>query len=328
MSLAQYIQYFAFSQPKVFLAVIIIATLIIMVKSADMLLFGVTRYFNRIGLSDYLTGLIVVAAVASFPELISAITGASLGDHGVVFGTILGSNVGGLTLILGIMALFARKVNIQSKLFNKVKMLVFFITLLPLFLVIDGTLSRIDGAILICAYAAYVIYLWKKEQEEGGSTGLKNVKFEVLWKDGLIFILALGALLLSARWLIFGVIELSHRLEISSFIVSVVILGISAQIPDLIVTIRSELSGHKDVGMGDLLGSTITKQTLFFGMIALFSPLSISFGTIMLTSLAFTGTMALVLVYMKKGWVTWKEGLFFVGIYCVYLILEIVLNAA
>ncbi len=326
MSLAQSIQMFAFTQPKLFLAVIIIATLIIMIKSADMLLFGVTRYFHRIGLSDYLTGLIVVAAVASFPELISSITGASLGDHGVVFGAILGSNVGGLTLILGIMALITKKVNIQSKLFTKVRMLVFFITLLPLFLVIDGTLSRIDGAILILGYIAYVVYLWKKQ--EGGQTGLKNAKFEVLWKDGLIFIFALGALLLSARWLIFGVIELSRRLEISSFIVSVVILGISAQIPDLIVIIRSEMSGHKDVGMGDLLGSTITKQLLFFGMIAVATPLSISFGTILLTSIAFASTMALVLVYMKTGWVTWKQGLFLLGVYCVYLILEIVINAA
>ncbi|MBI4153114.1 sodium:calcium antiporter [Candidatus Woesearchaeota archaeon] len=311
-----------YGNPKMFLAIIIIVSLAILVKSADMLLYGVTRYFRRIGLSDYLTGLVVVAAVASFPELISAITGASLGDHGVVFGTILGSNVGGLTLILGIMSMVGKRINIQSKLFNKVRPIVFIFTLLPLFLVlIDGTLSRIDGAILIAAYAIYLIFVWHKESEAGE---LHRVKLQFIWKDGMIFLLALAALLLSARWLIFGVIELSKRLEISSFIVAVVILGVGAQMPDLIVIIRSASQGHKDVGMGDLLGSTITKQLMFMGLIAVFVPLSISFSVIWVAAVALASTMGVVLLLMGKGWITWKHGIALFVFYVMYLIAEVI----
>ncbi|HLC74669.1 MAG TPA: sodium:calcium antiporter [Candidatus Nanoarchaeia archaeon] len=311
--------------PIFYLIFILLASLMIMIKSADLLLYGVTRYFKRIGLSEYITGLVVVAAVASFPELISSITGASLGDHGIVFGAILGSNVGGLTLILGIMALISGKLNIQSKLFNKVRIEVFLATLLPIGLVADGKLSRIDGGILIAAYCAYLFFVWHKEES---AEGLKeSVKISKIWKDGLIFILALGALLLSSRWLIFGVIELSKRFHISSFIVSVVILGIGAQIPDLIVIMRSESSGHKDVGMGDLLGSTLTKQLLFLGLIALFVPLVIPRSLIMISAIAFSLTMGLVLIFMKKGLVERKHGILLLGIYVVYIALEIVVNA-
>jgi cation:H+ antiporter len=314
-----------FANPKISLAIIIIASLVIMVKSADMLLYGVTRYFRRIGMSDYLTGLVVIAAVASFPELISAITGATLGDHGVVFGAILGSNVGGLTLILGIMAMVGKKINIQSKLFNKVRPLVFVITVLPLALVmIDGTISRIDGAVLFITYIVYLVWVWKKESQGGE---LHKVKFDIIWKDGLIFLLAFAALLLSARWLIFGVIEMSKRLNISTFIVSVVILGIGAQIPDLIVIIRSAAQGHKDVGMGNLLGGTITKQLMFIGLIAMAVPLTIPLQVIWISAVAMIATTALVLYYMGKGEITWKHGIFLFILYMVYLIAEVI-NAA
>ena len=318
------ILYFAANFQKWYLIIILLASLAIMIKSADLLLYGVTRYFKKIGLSEYITGLVVVAAVASFPELISSITGASLGDHGIVFGAILGSNVGGLTLILGIMAIIRKKINIQSKLFNNVRLVVFLATLLPVFLVADGRLSRVDGAILVVTYIAYLLFVWHKEESAGGLK--ESIQLGKIWKDGLIFILALGALLLSSRWLIFGVIEMSKRLNISSFIVSVIILGIGAQIPDLIVILRSESSGHKDVGMGDLLGSTLTKQLLFLGLIALFVPLTIPLSLIMTSAIAFSVTMGLVLLFMKKGWITRMYGIMLLAIYAVYIFIEIVRN--
>ncbi|HLD33878.1 MAG TPA: sodium:calcium antiporter [Candidatus Nanoarchaeia archaeon] len=311
--------------PKFYLIFILVASLLIMIKSADLLLYGVTRYFKRIGLSEYIVGLVVVAAVASFPELISSITGASLGDHGIVFGAILGSNVGGLTLILGIMALVSGKLNIQSKLFTNVRLIVFLATILPIILVSDGTLSRLDGVFLVATYATYLFFVFRKE--DGGGGLKERVQLSKIWKDGLVFLMAFGALLLSSRWLIFGVIELSKRLHISSFIVSVVILGIGAQIPDLIVILRSKASGHEDVGMGDLLGSTLTKQLLFLGLIALFVPLVIPVKLILISAIAFSLVMGLVLLFMKSGWLDWKHGVLFLVIYCVYILLEITLNA-
>ena len=322
--MASMIESIAASHPKAFLSIVIIASLALLIKSSDMLLYGVTRYARRIGLSDYITGLVVIAIVASFPELVSAITGASLGDHEIVFGTILGSNIGGLTLVLGIMALIGKKLDIRSKLFENVRLLVFVITLLPLALVIDGRLSRIDGGLLVAAYAAYLIFLWKNEEKSGSLR--RRVRLESIWKDGLIFILALGALLLSARWLIFGVTQLSQQIGISTFIVSAVILGIGAQVPDLIVIIRSELQGHKDVGMGDLLGSTLAKQLLFLGVLALAVPLVIDFSVIAVSAVVLALALGLVLFFMGRGWVTWKQGLLTIGLYCAYLIVEVVLS--
>lgn len=313
---------FAASYPKLYLAVLIIASLAVLVKSADMLLFGIVKWAKHLGLSDYLVGLFVIAIVASFPELVSSITGAWMGEPGIVVGTILGSNICGLTFLLGSMALVGRKMNIRSKLFDKVKLIVLLFTILPVILLIDSKLTKIDGIILIAAYIGYLMFLWKKEGELG--TLKKNVNLKDIWKHGLVFLLALVALLLSGRWLVFGSVELAKQYNITPFIIGTFLLGLVGQLPDLLVIIRSEVKGHKDIGMGDLLGSTITKSLLFLGVIVLFKPLTIPFTTILVSGIVLFIAMSSVLYFMQEGWITWKGGLYMLLLYMIFIFIELI----
>ncbi|MFC1801301.1 sodium:calcium antiporter [Nanoarchaeota archaeon] len=317
------LQQFATAYPVLYLLVILVFSIIIMLQSSRMLLHGITNWAKKLGLSDYLVGLFVIAIVASFPELVAGIFGSLEGQPGLVIGTILGSNIAGLTFVLGIMAIVGKKVNIKSKLFSKVKFIVLIFTILPVILLVDGGLSRIDGIILIAAYVAYAAFLWKKEGQLGSIK--KNVKFKNIWKHGLIFILALGAMLLSGRWLIFSSVEIAKIFEIPKFIIGVFMIGIISQLPDLSVVIRSELKGHKDVGLGDLLGSTLTKSLLFLGILALIFPFSIPFNTILFAGVILTVAMGLTLYFMKHGWVTWKHGLLMIALYLVFIGFELLL---
>ena len=56
--------------PLIFHAFIILASLAIIVKAADYLVNGITHYSEKLGLSDYITGMIVVAMAASVPEAV------------------------------------------------------------------------------------------------------------------------------------------------------------------------------------------------------------------------------------------------------------------
>jgi len=313
---------FAASYPKLYLIIVVIASILIMLQSSRMILHGITGWAKKLGLSDYLVGLFIIAIVASFPELVSGIFGSIEGEGGLVIGTILGSNIGGLTFVLGIMALVGKKLNIKSKLFDKVKLVVFLATVLPVILLIDGKLGRIDGIILIASYFVYAAFVWKKEGEMGSIK--KDVKIKKIWQHGLIFLLALAAMLLAGRFLVFGSVELARRINVPSFIVGTFLLGIISQLPDLSVIIRSELKGHKDVGMGDLLGSTLTKSLLFLGILAIIFPIYLPLTTILASGIILALAMALTLYFMKTGWITWKHGLLMIGIYLVFVLIELV----
>ncbi|MBW2978377.1 sodium:calcium antiporter [Candidatus Woesearchaeota archaeon] len=320
MTILDSISKLVLSNPLYFNIAIVVLSLIIIVKSADYLVSGVTSYSKKLGLSDYITGMIVVALAASVPELVSSLTGLFAEQPGIIFGTIIGSNVAGMAIVLGILAVMGRKINLKSKVLAKTEMIIFFFSMVPFLMLADGTLSRIDGTILLILYFSFVVILWIKEGELGGLK--KDVKLESLYKDGLLFILALGAILLSARWLVFSAIEVATILGLSPYYVSLLIIGIGSTIPDLTVSIRALLQGHKDVGIGDALGSTLIKSLLFLGIFALIRPLSISF-TVLLVAVVFSVIIRGVVFYFtEEGSMKWKHGLLLLLIYFIFIIIE------
>jgi len=99
------IQQWTMSNPVGFHIIIVILSFAILVKAADMLVFGIDGYAKRLGMSDFLVGLLIVSVTASVPEFVSSLMGMFAGDQAIIFGTILGSNIAGITLGLGVLAL-------------------------------------------------------------------------------------------------------------------------------------------------------------------------------------------------------------------------------
>jgi len=310
------------SNPLVFYSIIGFASFFIMVKSADMIVYGIDRYARKTGLSDYLIGLLIISITASVPEFVSAITGLLEGDQGIVFGTILGSNLTGITLVTAVLALVGRKIKMKNKVLEKKEVPLFFMMSLPFVLGADGALSKYDGIILIAVYLIYVAAIWIREEKTGHMR--ENVQFKSLWKNMLIFLLALAALFLSSRWLVFSSITISKALNVPTYIMAILILGIASSLPDMLVGIRSILEGESGFGLGNTLGSIIVKSLLFLGIFALIAPLGVDFNLIGPAILATIFSLAIILHLSEKQEMTWKYGLVLLFIYITYISIELI----
>jgi len=192
--------------------------------------------------------------------------------------------------------------------------------ILPLMLVMDGSLSRVDGIMLVFAFFVYILRLWKGEGQLGRIK--KNVKLKNIYKDGLIFIGSLIALLLSARWLVFSSLEISKIMDISPFIIGFVVIGIGASTPEFMVQVRSVLRKKQDIVLGNVFGSLVANSALVLGITALIAPFSISFGTIMNVALFMTAGVLFILFLTGRESVNWKHGLVMIGIYAAALLFE------
>ena len=204
------------------------------------------------------------------------------------------------------------------------EVILFFLISLPFLLGADGTISRIDGIVLISIYLIYVVFLWKRESETGHMK--KDVKFRHVWKDSLIFLLALGALFLSSRWLVFSSITASKILNIPSFVMAIVVLGIASSLPDLFVGVRALLEGDIGVGIGSCLGSMIVKVLLFFGILAVIKPLPLDLNSLILTIGVTIFSLAFILYLSEKQEMNWRHGVMLIVVYISYLVLEILRN--
>jgi len=307
--------------PFLFHVAIMIFALIILFYAADLIVLGISNYARKLGLSDYLIGLVVVAMAASMPEIVSAIIGLSLNEPSVMFGTILGSNMVHMALLTGILVFIGKRLNLECQILEKSKVILWFMLLLPFVLALDGELSRPDGFILVVAFVFYIILLWRQEGRLGKIK--KNVQLKTIWRDMFIFVGSLVALLLAGRWLVFSGVQIAHLLDIPTYFVALTILGIGGAIPDLAVELRALFRGHQAIGVGDALGSTVIEFLLFFGIVAMIMPLQVDLASIANAAFWLLASITVMLYYIHKKVITRKHGLVLLLFYAAFLAIEI-----
>lgn len=316
-------EYFV-QNPLVFNIIVLMISFLILTKASDFLVYGISRYAKILGLSDLIVGLLIVSIAASVPELSSSVMGLASGDTGIIFGTLLGSNLAELTLVLGIFALVGRRLKLKNTLMKNTEPVMFILITLPFILVADGKLARTDGIMLLMAYAGYVGFLWRRESRKGALK--KDINLKIVWQDALIFSIALATILLSAIFLVDSSIKIAKMMNIPSFLMAIVVLGIGGSIPDITVGIRAVLQGHQDVGLGNFLGSVTVISLLFFGILSIIRPLTIEIDLV-ITAMVFTlFALGFVLYLSEKEAMNWRHGVFLIFIYIAFIIIELMRN--
>jgi len=309
------------THPLVFNSIVLMASLYILFKSADLIVLGISNYAKKLGLSDAIIGLVVVAMAASAPEIVSSLTGFLSGQTSVGFGAILGSNMVHAALLLGILCIFTGKIKLEPNIFTKQRFLMWIALMLPFVLVLDGVLSRADGIILIGAFVAYLLRLWKMEGTLGKIK--KKIKLKHIWRDVVIFLGASVALILAGRWLVFSSIQISNYFAISPYFIAITVIGVGATIPDFAIEIKALAKKHTSIGLGDLLGSLIIELLLFFGIVSLIKPITVDLEQVMYSMGFLALSITIIMFWMKKPYLTRKHGLILIGVYALFMAIEV-----
>ena len=117
----------------------------------------VARAFN---ISEAVIGITIVSAGSSLPELAVSVNAARKGNVGIALGNVLGSNILNIFFILGCSATITP---IALKGFSCVDFYVLLASSLLIYLVARfggrAIIKRWEGALLVCGYVAYSVYL-------------------------------------------------------------------------------------------------------------------------------------------------------------------------
>jgi len=101
-------------------AVLFIATLAVVLKSADYCTTYATHFAKMLNLSEFVVSFFVIALISAFPEASISIFSALDGVPELGLGTLLGSNVADLTLVFGLTALMSsRGIHVRSEILKK-----------------------------------------------------------------------------------------------------------------------------------------------------------------------------------------------------------------
>ena len=137
---------------------LLIISLVVLVSSARLVVWGGTNLALAFGVSDLIIGLTVVALGTSLPELAVAISSAVKKQHQMIIGNIIGSNLFnslGVLAIPGLILPFQIPSEVMSR--DYIYMLIF--TLLVLVFSLKLKINRLGGLILLAILASYLYQL-------------------------------------------------------------------------------------------------------------------------------------------------------------------------
>lgn len=92
--------------------------------------------------------------------------------------------------------------------------------------------------------------------------------------DILLIILGFALLTLGGEWLVRACIVIARKMNLSTFLVSAVVIGFGTSIPDLLVSVEAALKGSPDIALGNVIGSNIFHILFVFGAAAAITPIS------------------------------------------------------
>ena len=140
----------------------IVVGLVLLIGSSRLLVGGAVTIARGFGVNDLIIGLTIVAVGTSLPELASSLIAARKGEHDIVLGNVLGSNLFNTLAVVGIAGAI-RPLAAGQEVFSRDIPVMAALTL-SLFVLGyrfrgPGRINRLEGAALLTVYLAYSVWL-------------------------------------------------------------------------------------------------------------------------------------------------------------------------
>ena len=312
--------------------ILLIGFSFLLIKATDLLIRSLNRLSRTLKIGTFAITSFLLAFATSLPELFVCVTSALEGRPKLALGVILGSNIANLSLVIGGAALFAGSVRVVGQFLKYDIFYTFLAGSLPLILLLDNRLSRIDGLILLLVYGMYNYTVLrgkvshKELNEEGFITRILHRLATRGTEKNLAWVFLGAALLVFSSDMIVRLASgVAASFNISIILIGLFLVAIGTSLPELSFEIKA--IKNKKVGMvfGNLLGSVVANSTLIIGITVLVSPIKLDEGlkVYLLATVAFLVIFNLFWFFVrtKKRLDRW-EGAVLLVIYILFALIE------
>ena len=269
----------------------------VIAKGASGLVDSASKIAKRLGISELVIGLTILALGTSAPEFAVSILAALKGVGNIAIGNIVGSNIFNLGFILGGTAII-HSLKTSRILIVKDGFFLLFGTFILLFFLWDLTLTKFEGGVLFSLLILYLGYLYVKREP----LETKQVMGKMYWWDPLMLIGGLAMVLVGAHFMVESAINLARYMGVSDWVIGATVIAAGTSAPEFATSLAAALRSRYGMSVGNLIGSDIFNLFGVLGVAGILNNITVSLDARM--HLVFLSLMvALVLVFMRTGWV-------------------------
>ena len=244
----------------------------LLTKGADYFIENSASFAEEKGISPHVVGVTIVAFGTSLPELLVSIISSFQDYNDLALGYIVGSNISNIGLVLAVSTFifyYVLGTNIvPEKDANNDSYVMVLAVFLLFFFARNNLISVGEGLIFFLLYLFYIYWLYKRSSNKPVEEVEENTSFTFLL-GGLI------GLLFGAQITVNAAVSIAEAMGVSEIVIGLSVVAIGTSLPELAGTVSAARMGHKEIAVGNVIGSNIANIFLVMGVLAMINPIAV-----------------------------------------------------
>ena len=309
--------------------------LYLLVKGSDIFVDAASEIAKRIGVSEMLIGLTLVAFATSLPEWVASLLAAlrdpetlqcateTCSPTDLALGNVIGSNITNIGLVIGVCGLLVKEgITAKSSFLQRDIPLMIVLSSLSWFFSFKGNgVASWEGAILFIIFLAVLIHTVRNvlSEEQGSEEDSSSEEASPLMDASTpkLVGMTLGgllALLVGSNFLVDSASSIALSIGISESIVGITMVAFGTSVPELATSVTAAKRGKHAMLLGGVIGSNTANLAVVLGTVAILVPINVDPNIIDFQFPAMLGFAMALWIFMLSGRITrWQSALFLLG---------------
>lgn len=259
---------------------LVAAGLILLLAGAEFMVRGAVALARRLGVSLMLIGLTIVAYGTTAPEFVVSLDAALAGLPDIAVGTVVGSNIANVLLILGTAGLIA-PILCQPGALRRDGAILVGASLLFVGFAWYGAIAAWQGALMVAMLFAVTGICYWTERREGAAAAHAREAEEIHHLPrtyGLTLAFLIGGLagvILGSHLLLEGAVSVARTLGVSEAVIGLTLVAVGTSLPELATAVVAAYRRHPELALGNVLGANMFNILGVMGTVSLVTRLQV-----------------------------------------------------
>jgi len=300
----------------------ILGGIVALYAGGELMMHGAVSVSKKMRIPQILIGLTIVSIATSMPEIMVAIRSSLQGIPDLAVGSVVGTNIVNVYLILALSALImpivVDKIAIRENLFIMIAASASLLGVGFFF----GEIGKLAGLLFLGALIAYYIYSYRHAQNHQDCEEVVDDIAQVssLWMALLFVALSALALTFGSNWLVDGASAIAQKFGVTEAVIGLTIVAFGTSLPELTLCVIGAVRGHSEIAFGNIVGSSIINIFAVLGIAAMIKPIPINPSIMRFDiPLLFILTLLLAIILKWRGKLSRPTAVVFLVIYASYL---------
>jgi len=307
---------------------LVLAGLVLLAVGGEALIRGAVALAERLSISPVFVGLTVVALGTSAPELTVAINASLAGTPDIAVGSVIGSNISNILLVLAVTALI-QPIVCQPRMVFRDGLFLLAISFGIAMVATTGIITGVQGFAMLALLALFLGYsYWSEvvhaapsaERREAEVEEYKGIPPKFTYSIPAILAGLIGVIY-GADFLVEGASEIARSFGVSEAVIGLSLVAVGTSLPELAVSALAAFRGHAGVAVGNIIGSNISNLLLILGVTAALGGAPVAEQIARYDVWIMVAATALMVPVMVSGLrVSRGEGAAFLAAYVLYIV--------